>query len=117
MGNPRLAPHVRLAFDSARGIPVLLAPESITTLNDTGAAVVRLCDGTRTPDEIAAVLRDQYEDVDAKEVRAFLKRLAALRCLAAGSAAAGSGAPEPGAVASRPADPAAVQSAPAGHDR
>lgn len=85
-GNPRLAPHVRLAFDGARGTPVLLAPESVTTLNDTGAAVVRLCDGTRTPEEIIAVLRDSYDDVDAREVRAFLRRLAALRCLAGGPA-------------------------------
>ena len=77
-GNPRLAPHVRLAFDGARGAPVLLAPESVTTLNDTGAAIVRLCDGTRTPEEIVAGLRDQWADVDATEVLAFLKRLAAL---------------------------------------
>jgi pyrroloquinoline quinone biosynthesis protein D len=78
-----LAPHVRLAFDSDRGTPVLLAPEPVTTLNDTGAAVVRLCDGTRTPDEIVALLQDEYGDVAAKEVRACLKRLAALHCLAA----------------------------------
>ncbi|MGH3277919.1 MAG: pyrroloquinoline quinone biosynthesis peptide chaperone PqqD [Trebonia sp.] len=81
-GNPRLAPHVRLAFDSARGTPVLLAPESVTTLNATGAAVVRLCDGTRSPDAIVAMLRDSYEDVDPQEVKAFLKRLVGLRCLA-----------------------------------
>jgi pyrroloquinoline quinone biosynthesis protein D len=80
-GNPRLAPHVRLGFDGARGTPVLLAPESVTTLNATGAAVVRLCDGTRSPDEIVTVLRDSYEDVDPQEVEAFLKRLTALRCL------------------------------------
>ena len=94
-GNPRLAPHVRLAFDSSRGMPVLLAPESVTTLNDTGAAIVRLCDGTRTSDEIIAVLRDSYEDVDAKEVKAFLNRLGALRCLAVQSAADAPGASPP----------------------
>lgn len=116
MSNPRLAPHVRLAVDHTRGAPVLLAPESVTTLNDTGAAVVRLCDGTRTPDEIVAVLRDRYEDVDAKEVRAFLKRLGTLRCLAADSGAAGSAAREPAAVESRPAGSAAVQPEVASHD-
>ena len=94
-GHPRLAPHVRLAFDSSRGTPVLLAPESVTTLNDTGAAIVRLCDGTRTSDEIIAVLRDSYEDVDAKEVKAFLNRLGALRCLAVQSAADAPGASPP----------------------
>lgn len=99
--NPLLAPHVRLAFDSSRGRPVLLAPESVTTLNDTGAAIVRLCDGTRAPDEIVAALQDQYEDVDGKEVLAFLKRLAALRCLAAGPAAPQPRAPQPGTAESR----------------
>ncbi|MGH3248365.1 MAG: pyrroloquinoline quinone biosynthesis peptide chaperone PqqD [Trebonia sp.] len=87
-GNPRLAPHVRLAFDGSRGTPVLLAPESVTTLNDTGAAIVRLCDGTRTRDEVVAALNDTYQDVDVKEVRAFLARLAALRCLAPDQGAA-----------------------------
>jgi pyrroloquinoline quinone biosynthesis protein D len=80
-GNPRLAPHVRLGFDSTRGTPVLLAPESVTTLNDTGAAIVRLCDGTRSVAEITDVLRGQWEDVDVKEVRAFIQRLGTLRCL------------------------------------
>ncbi|MGH3170634.1 MAG: pyrroloquinoline quinone biosynthesis peptide chaperone PqqD [Trebonia sp.] len=90
MNKPRLAPHVRLAFDRSRGKQVLLAPESVITLNDTGASVVRLCDGTRTPEEIIAVLRDQYDDVDAKEVQAFLARLASLRCLRPGSSETGS---------------------------
>lgn len=97
-GNPRLAPHVRLAFDRSRGTPVLLAPESVTTLNDTGAAIVRLCDGTRTPEEIVAALRDSYEDVDTKEVNAFLKRLGALRCLTGGSAPPEPEAAQPGAA-------------------
>jgi pyrroloquinoline quinone biosynthesis protein D len=79
--NPRLAPHVRLAFDKSRGKPVLLAPESVTTLNATGAAIVRLCDGTRTVDEIVAELREKYEHVDAGDVLVFLRKLAALRCL------------------------------------
>ncbi|HEX6452204.1 MAG TPA: pyrroloquinoline quinone biosynthesis peptide chaperone PqqD [Trebonia sp.] len=80
-GRPRLAPHVRLAYDRARGKPVLLAPESVTTLNDTGAAIAELCDGTRTTAEITAALRDRFDDVDESEVAAFIDRLAALRCL------------------------------------
>jgi pyrroloquinoline quinone biosynthesis protein D len=79
--NPRLSPGVRLGFDQSRGTPVLLAPESVTKLNDTGAAVVRLCDGTRTVAEITAELQSQWDDVDAKEVKAFIDRLAALHCL------------------------------------
>ena len=80
-GNPRLAPHVRLAYDSARGGHVLLAPESVTRLNDTGAAIAALCDGTRSVEAIAAELRAQWSDVDLHEVRAFIERLRTLRCL------------------------------------
>jgi pyrroloquinoline quinone biosynthesis protein D len=80
-GRPRLAPHVRLAYDRARGKPVLLAPESVTTLNETGAAIAELCDGTRTTAEITVALRDRFDDVDEGEVAAFIDRLAALRCL------------------------------------
>ena len=110
MSNPRLAAGVRLGFDHARGGPVLLAPESVTTLNDSGAAIVRLCDGTRTADEIVAVLRDQWDDVDAKEVKAFLRRLAALRCLTsapggADTGAVGPDAAPPGTAPSKAAQP------------
>ena len=79
--RPRLAPHVRLAYDRARGKPVLLAPESVTTLNETGAAIAELCDGTRTTAEITVALRDRFDDVDEDEVVAFIDRLTALRCL------------------------------------
>jgi len=99
-GNPRLAPHVRLAFDAARGTQVLLAPESVTTLNETGAAIIGLCDGARTPDEIVAVLRDRYADVDPEEVLAFLDRLAALRCLAVRQGAGQPGGAESGGAES-----------------
>ena len=80
-GNPRLAPHVRLGFDKSRGKPVLLAPESVTTLNETGAAIVQRCDGRHSVAQIVEELREAYEHVDAAEVEAFIGRLAALRCL------------------------------------
>ncbi|HVT67047.1 MAG TPA: pyrroloquinoline quinone biosynthesis peptide chaperone PqqD [Trebonia sp.] len=96
MTDPKLAPHVRLAFDRARGKPVLLAPESVTTLNDTGAAIVRLCDGTRSAAEIAAELKREYADVDADEVGAFIDRLTRLRCLRAPSASPAGGEEDQG---------------------
>jgi pyrroloquinoline quinone biosynthesis protein D len=83
--NPRLAPHVRLAYDKARGTQVLLAPESVTTLNDTGAAIARLCDGDHPVEAIVAELREQYADVRADEMEAFLAKLSGLRCLRTGS--------------------------------
>jgi pyrroloquinoline quinone biosynthesis protein D len=79
--RPRLSPHVRLTFDTARGCDVLLTPEAVSVLNGTAAAVLRLCDGTRTVAEVLAELRDRYDRVDDDEVRGFLDRLAARRCV------------------------------------
>ena len=82
--RPRLARHVRLTFDRARGQHVLLTPEAVTVLNGTGAAVLGLCDGRRTVAEIVAELRERYDHVDDDEVRLFLDRLAARRCVEVG---------------------------------
>ena len=79
--RPRLAPHVRLAFDQARQRHVLLTPETVTLLNDTGAAILELCDGQRTVAEILAELRGRYDRVADDEVRLFLDRLVAKRCV------------------------------------
>ena len=38
-----LAPHVRMTFDAARGQHVLLSPETVWVLNDTGADDRRSC--------------------------------------------------------------------------
>ena len=79
--RPRLAPHVRLAYDQARQRHVLLTPETITLLNGTGAAIVELCDGERTVSEILAELRGRYDHVAYDEVRLFLRGLLARRCM------------------------------------
>jgi len=84
LDRPRLAPHVRLTFDPAREGHVLLTPESVTVLNGTGAAILGLCDGQRTVAEIVADLCGRYDRVDGDEVRLFLDRLAARRCLEVG---------------------------------
>ena len=79
--RPRLARSVRLRFDPARERHVLLTPEAVTVLNGTGTAVLELCDGQRTVAEIVAELRGRYAHVDDDEVRRFVDRLAARRCL------------------------------------
>ena len=79
--RPRLAPHVRLTFDPARQRHVLLTPEAVSVLNGTGAAILGLCDGKRTVAEIVAELHGRYDRVDDDEVRLFLDRLAAKRCV------------------------------------
>jgi pyrroloquinoline quinone biosynthesis protein D len=79
--RPRLAPHVRLTFDPARERHVLLAPETVSVLNGTGATILGLCDGKRTVAEIVAELHGRYDRVADDEVRLFLARLAAKRCV------------------------------------
>lgn len=79
--RPRLAPHVRLAFDPARERHVLLAPETVSVLNGTGAAILGLCDGERTVAEIVEELHGRYDRVADDEVRLFLARLVAKRCV------------------------------------
>ena len=81
--RPKLAPHVRLSFDQTRQRHVLQSPEAVTVLNDTGAAVLGLCDGQRTLAEIVAELVPRYNRVPTDEVSHFLDRLAATGRLAA----------------------------------
>jgi pyrroloquinoline quinone biosynthesis protein D len=79
--RPRLAPHVRLAYDQTRQRHVLLTPETVTLLNGSGAAILELCDGARTLAEILAELGGRYDRVADSEVRAFLNGLLARRCV------------------------------------
>jgi pyrroloquinoline quinone biosynthesis protein D len=75
-----LVRRARLKRDEVRGIDVLLMPESVIELNAQGAEVVKLCDGTRTVEEIVEVVKGKVGggagavDVE-RDVRAFLGRL------------------------------------------
>lgn len=73
--RPRLAPHVRMAFNAARGEHALLSPETIWVINPTGAAIVELCNAQRTIAEIAAELRAQYDQVADGDVQRFVADL------------------------------------------
>jgi len=77
--RPALSAFVRLSFDSARGRHILLGPESVIVLNDTAAAILRLCDGQRTVAEIEVALRDEFDRVADDQARQFLARLVAKR--------------------------------------
>lgn len=59
--RPAMPRHLRLRHDAGRGRWVLLAPERILTPDEIAVAVLKLCDGTRTVDEIAATLAADYE--------------------------------------------------------
>jgi pyrroloquinoline quinone biosynthesis protein D len=82
--QPRLARHVRLTFDRTRQRHVLLHPETVVVLNDTGADIVELCDGRHTVAEIVASLGARYQSVPDEEVRRFLTRLVVRRCVELG---------------------------------
>ena len=51
----------RLDFDAVRQQHVLLYPEGAVLLNDTGAAILELCDGQRSIRAIADVLEERYK--------------------------------------------------------
>jgi pyrroloquinoline quinone biosynthesis protein D len=78
---PKLASHVRLSHDSARNQHVLLSPETVAVLNGTSADILRLCDGRRSVAEIVVELQGRYDRVVDDEIRAFLARMAAKRCV------------------------------------
>ena len=82
--RPRLARRVRLEWDPVREQQVLLEPEGVLVLNQTGAAILGLCDGERTVVEIVEELRGQYKTVADDEVRDFLSRLVAKRLVELG---------------------------------
>ncbi len=79
--RPRLARHVRLTFCRTRQKHVLLLPETVVVLNGSGAHVLELCDGRHTVAEIVAELGARYRTVPDDEVRRFLARLVARRCV------------------------------------
>ncbi len=80
--RPRLAEGVRLHEDRHGGEVVLLYPEGVLRLNQTGRAILSLCDGRRTLDDIAATLASRFEAADGAltgDVADFLGRMSERR--------------------------------------
>lgn len=74
---PRLPSRVRLRHDPARDTEVLLFPEGVLMLNGSAAAILTLCNGTRSAGEIATALSAQFGGTDVQgDVLALLDRLA-----------------------------------------
>lgn len=73
---PSLWRLARLDYDAVRDRPVLLYPEGAVFLNDTGRAILELCDGRRTVAEIAATLGARYDADVAADVAEYLQELA-----------------------------------------
>jgi pyrroloquinoline quinone biosynthesis protein D len=79
--RPRLAARARLKFDPIAKQQLILFPEAALALNETGAAIVRLCDGSRSINEIVDLLSKNYDtaerDALMREVMDFLDTIRA----------------------------------------
>ena len=73
---PALWRLARLQFDPVRNQRVLLYPEGVVLLNDTGAAILDLCDGRRSIQEISTVLAERYQCDVTADVIEYLSGLA-----------------------------------------
>jgi pyrroloquinoline quinone biosynthesis protein D len=81
---PRLWRLARLEFDPVRQRHVLLYPEGAVLLNDTGAAILELCNGSRTVDEIVGILSERYQADVSADVTEYLSRMAERELVRAG---------------------------------
>jgi coenzyme PQQ biosynthesis protein PqqD len=73
---PALWRVARLQFDPVRNRQVLLYPEGVVLLNDTGAAILELCDGRRSIQQISVLLGERYHCDVTADVIEYLSRLA-----------------------------------------
>ena len=81
---PRLWRLARLEYDAVRQKHVLLYPEGAVLLNDTGAAILELCNGTRTVDEIVTLLSERYHADVSADVNEYLSQMADRELVRAG---------------------------------
>jgi pyrroloquinoline quinone biosynthesis protein D len=77
--RPHLPAYLKLRHDAGRGRWILLAPERVLTPDETAVAVLKLCDGKRTVEEIVETLAKEYSataDVIRADVLDLLQGLA-----------------------------------------
>ena len=72
---PSLWRLARLNFDPVRQQHVLLYPEGAIMLNESGAAILELCDGQRSVAEIARILDERYHCDVLADVTDYLNQL------------------------------------------
>jgi len=73
--RPILARHARYRWDALRQQHQIVFPEGVLVLNETGAAIVRHCDGRTMESLIAEMKVDSEDGNQAADVPAFLRRL------------------------------------------
>ena len=76
--RPKLSARARLQTDKVTGKPIVLYPEGVLMLNPTGHAIVSLCTGESTFEEIVTRLAERYKIPAAQispQVADYLNRL------------------------------------------
>ena len=81
---PKLWRMTRLHFDPVRQRPVLLYPEGAVLLNDTGAAILELCNGSNTVEQIVSILTERYQADVSSDVTEYLSLMAERELIRAG---------------------------------
>ena len=81
---PKLWRMARLQFDPVRQRPVLLYPEGAVLLNDTGAAILELCNGSHTVRQVVSILTERYGADVSADVTEYLKLMAERELIRAG---------------------------------
>jgi pyrroloquinoline quinone biosynthesis protein D len=81
---PKLWRMTRLHFDPVRQRPVLLYPEGAVLLNDTGAAILELCNGNNTVEQIVSILTERYHADVSSDVTEYLSLMAERELIRAG---------------------------------
>ncbi|SRR5258706_11228087 len=82
--RPKISARARLQTDKVSGKPVLLYPEGVLMLNPTGHAIVSLCTGLATFEQIVATLGERYKvapEEITSQVIDYLNRLRARNLL------------------------------------
>lgn len=77
--RPQVPAYLKLRHDAGRGRWILLAPERVLTPDETAVAVLKLCDGKRTVEDIVEALAKEYSapaDVIRVDVLDLLQGLA-----------------------------------------
>ncbi len=73
-GRIALARRFRFQWEPAQNAHVLLFPEGMIALNDSAAAILKLCDGTRDAAALVTDLEQQFPGAKlATEVASFLE--------------------------------------------
>lgn len=59
--RPELPKHIKLRHDAGRDRWIILAPERVFNPDETAVAVLKLCDGQRSVNDIATILSKEYQ--------------------------------------------------------